>query len=113
MFYYFFLRETLPPIIHIDCPQQSNSYDCGIYTVLYADKIASVLFSNYNNCNDDNNNNDIDNDNNNINNNNEKIICDSNLITEAVSSIKSKDCPQFRKYMLEVIHNLITESKKK
>ena len=35
--------------IHISCQQQSNSYDCGIYTILYAKKIINHIINNNNN----------------------------------------------------------------
>ena len=85
-------RETLPTIIHVNCPQQSNSYDCGIYTVLYADKIASFLFSDPTATSST------------------TISLTSDLITQAVENITPTDCYQFRYNMLSVIHNLIEEA---
>jgi Ulp1 family protease len=36
------LRENIPLIQSIDCPQQINSFDCGVYVLLYALCIATL-----------------------------------------------------------------------
>lgn len=81
-------RESLPPVVHINCPQQTNSYDCGVYVLLFADKVASFLFSA-----------------------DSTTSLTSRHISESVENVVPEDCIQFRQHIVEVIRLLIEEEK--
>ena len=35
-------RDDAPELLNLDVPQQTNGFDCGIYTVLFADCVANL-----------------------------------------------------------------------
>ena len=39
----YILPNSIPNLTNAHCTQQNNSYDCGAYTMIYAQKIASIL----------------------------------------------------------------------
>lgn len=40
------VSETNPMVVTLDCPQQSNGYDCGMFAVLFAEKTMQYLIEN-------------------------------------------------------------------
>lgn len=73
----------MPPITLIQCPQQTNSYDCGVYVLLYTQHIAKLLIP-------------------------RPQPLTSDLITQSVAGVLPDDCQRYRRevrsMILEMVH---------
>jgi hypothetical protein len=81
MLFPFLHRDTVPSTISVQCPQQTNSYDCGIYVLLYALHIAQLLSPLQQ----------------------QPQALTPHLIQQSVSSIAPQDCYAYRRQILTVI----------
>jgi Ulp1 family protease len=78
-------REAMPAVItSIHCPQQTNSYDCGVYVLLYALRIAQLLLSF-------------------LPHQQQAQSLSPLLIQQSVSSITPQDCSEYRTQILTAI----------
>ena len=80
----FSFRKKSQSIISARCPQQDNGYDCGVFTVLYAELIGSMIDDILNSS------------------------CPQLLIEEALAtSITKEKVLEFRSKILDEINDLI------
>lgn len=78
----------MPVLTPIACPQQTNSYDCGVYVLLFTRNIANLLHPN-------------------------PRLLTTETITLSVANIQPTDCYEYRREILELTQRMINERKRK
>jgi Ulp1 family protease len=89
LIFFGYLRDISVPV-DLPCPQQANGRDCGVYCVLFAERISRLVLPLHTTTQ-------------------EAIAALPRLIVEAVASVKPVDADQYRQQCLGHIEELMRE----